>query len=65
MAGIFYPGNENKPNRVASIKKSLWEYWEIQGHESAMDTMTRLVHSGMVKKWKNMKQYIMVIQKKS
>ena len=65
MAGIFYLGNENKPNRVASIKKSLWEYWEIQDHESAMDTMTRLVRSGMVKKWKKLKQYIMAIQKKS
>ena len=47
MAGVFYPGNENKQDRVGAIQKSLWEYWEIQGHESAMDTMTRLVHSGM------------------
>ena len=47
MAGIYYPGNENKPEIVDSIKRSLWDYWGIQGHESAMDAMTRLVHSGM------------------
>ena len=50
MAGIFYPGNENRIDMVESIKSSLWEYWEIQEHESAMDTMTRLVRSGM-RKW--------------
>ncbi len=47
MAGIYYPGNENKPELVDSIKRSLWDYWGIQGHESAMDAMTRLVRSGM------------------
>lgn len=47
MAGIYYPGNENKPEIVDSIKRYLWDYWGIQGHESAMDAMTRLVHSGM------------------
>ena len=50
MAGIYFPGNENDPKGVEGIKKSLWEYWEIQGHESAMDTMKRLVNSGM-RKW--------------
>lgn len=47
MAGVYFPGNENDLKKVEGIKKSLWEYWEIQGHESAMDTMTRLVRSGM------------------
>lgn len=47
MAGIYYPGNENKPELVDSIKRSLWDYWGIQGHESVMDAMTRLVRSGM------------------
>ena len=55
MAGIYYPGNENKPEIVDSIKRSLWDYWGIQGHESAMDTMTRLVHSGMGRKWQSWK----------
>ncbi len=50
MGGVFYPGNENKQESVDSIKRSLWDYWEIQGHESAMDTMTRLVRSGM-RRW--------------
>ena len=50
MAGVFYPGNENDPKKVEGIKKSLWEYWQIQGHESAMETMTRLVRSGM-RRW--------------
>ena len=47
MGGVFFPGKENNQNLVSSIKRSLWDYWEIQGHESAMDTMTRLVRSGM------------------
>lgn len=47
MAGLFYPGNEHRQNSVSSIQKMLWEYWEIQGHESAMEKMTRLVHTGM------------------
>lgn len=50
MAGIYFPGNENNTNKVESIKRSLWEYWEIQGHKSAIDTMTRLVKTGM-RKW--------------
>lgn len=59
MAGIYYPGNENKPEIVDSIKRSLWDYWGIQGHESAMDAMTHLVHSGMRygmgRKWQSWK----------
>ena len=47
MGGVYYPGNENDPKKVEGIKRSLWKYWEIQGHESAMDKMTRLVRSGM------------------
>ncbi len=47
MAGVYFPGNEYDPERVRSIKNSLWEYWEIQGHESAISTMKRLVRSGM------------------
>ena len=47
IAGLFYPGNENKQDRVSSIKKMLWKYWQIQGHESAMETMKRLLHTGM------------------
>lgn len=47
MGGVYYPGNENDPKKVESIKRSLWKYWEIQGHESAMDKMTRLIRSGM------------------
>ncbi len=47
MAGIYFPGNENKQDRASKIKEMLWEYWEIQGHESAIETMKRLVNSGM------------------
>ena len=47
MAGIFYPGWEHDEALTASIKKMLWEYWKIQGHESAMNQMTTLVHTGM------------------
>lgn len=35
MGGVYYPGNENDPKKVESIKRSLWKYWEIQGHESS------------------------------
>ena len=47
MAGIYFPGNEYDLERVKSIQDSLWKYWEIQGHESAISTMTHLVRSGM------------------
>lgn len=45
MAGDGRPGNESqlKP----ALQKVLWDYWEIQGHESAMQEMTSLLHTGM------------------
>lgn len=47
MAGVYFPGSENDQRSVEGIKTTLWEYWGIQGHESAMDEMTHLVRSGM------------------
>ena len=47
MGGIFYPGAERDENLVANIKKMLWNYWGIQGHDSALEKMTSLIHTGM------------------
>lgn len=45
MAGISYLGREENYQRM--FRNMLWEYWEIQGHESAMEEMQSLLHTGM------------------
>ncbi|HJA93541.1 MAG TPA: DUF1266 domain-containing protein [Candidatus Eisenbergiella merdipullorum] len=45
LGGAAIPGGEK--NYVPGIKKGLWESWEIQGHEQALEEMKSLVHTGM------------------
>ena len=45
LGGIAIPGGEK--NYVPMLKRVLWEYWEIQGYEQAMEEMRYLVDTGM------------------
>ena len=47
MAGCLFPGSENNPRLIQAVKKMLWDYWEIQSHEQAIEEMTYLLHTGM------------------
>ena len=47
MGGVFAPGDERDEKWLNHIKKILWDYWEIQGQQTALETMSRLVHTGM------------------
>lgn len=47
MAGMIYPGGEDKPERVERIRKMLREYWEIETHDQAMEEMQSLLDTGM------------------
>lgn len=55
MGGMYIPGNEQDNRKLESIKTMLRNYWEIDGHESAMETMAHLVSSGMRSRyWRDM-----------
>lgn len=55
MGGMYTPGSEKSSRKLESIKTMLWDYWEIDGHESAMETMTHLVSTGMRSRyWRDM-----------
>ena len=41
LGGIAIPGGEK--NYVPMLKRVLWEYWEIQGYEQAMEEMLDVV----------------------
>lgn len=47
MGGLYYPGNENCPERVEQTRQMLREYWGIETHDQAMEEMRSLVDTGM------------------
>lgn len=47
LAGCYYPGREKEPGGLDSTRRILQSFWSIHDHDTALETMTRLVHSGM------------------